>query len=252
MPVAAGGLVASVRVLWPKGLNSTYYLVVNNFSRHTSWAHGFMHAYALWLGLTLMTLLFLVGYALAWWRRDGEAVALLFLGGVGTLVALGLNQVVAHAAEERRPYDTYRHALVLVAKTHDFAFPSDHSVVAGALFVSLLLVVRRAGTEPWHLVGAAPTALGNSRRVTPAMLAVVGAGALVGLLLLFARVYVGAHYPGDVVAGALLGAVVVLVVSSLRPLAYWLVDAIERTPLAIFVGRPVPRSTRATTPRRTR
>jgi undecaprenyl-diphosphatase len=230
-------VLASVKVLWPQGVNSTYYLDINNFSRHTAWAHGFMHAYALWLGLTIMTVLFLIAYALAWWRRDRQAVGLLFLGGVGTLAALGINQLVGHAAEERRPYDTYRHALVLVAKTHDYAFPSDHSVVAGALFVSLLLVLRRAGVHRWR-VGAAPRGSSRHSQVTPAMLVLVVLGALAGLLLLFARVYVGAHYPGDVVAGVLLGAAVVLVISVLRPLAYVLVDALAHSPLAIFVGRP--------------
>ncbi|MDA8310717.1 MAG: phosphatase PAP2 family protein [Actinomycetota bacterium] len=241
MAATGGALSASVKVLWPEGLNSRFYLDVNSFSRHTAWAHGFMHAYALWLGLTIMTVLFLLAYALAWWRRDGQAVALLFLGGVGTLVALGLNQVVGHAAKERRPYDTYRHALVLVAKAHDYAFPSDHAVVAGALFVSLLLVLRRAGPHRWRVGGSAWGTSRLDRRVTPEMLVLVVLGALAGLLLLFARVYVGAHYPGDVVAGVLLGAVVVVVLSLLRSLAYWLVDAIGRTPLALFVGRPAGR-----------
>ncbi|MHB2009955.1 MAG: hypothetical protein ACYCOX_18195, partial [Acidobacteriaceae bacterium] len=42
--------LTGVRVLPPKGLNSSIYLDLNHFSRHTAWAHGFMHHYALWLG----------------------------------------------------------------------------------------------------------------------------------------------------------------------------------------------------------
>jgi len=231
-------LVASVRVLWPKGLNSSFYLDVNNFSRHTAWAHGFMHAYALWLGLTLLTLVFLAAYAVVWWRRDVRAAAIMFLGGAGTLVGLGLNQLVGHAAEERRPYDTYRHALVLVAKAHDYAFPSDHAVVAGALFVSVLLVVRRAAPGHLRVDPALLAAAGRRPRPTRAIVGLAALSAVLGLFLLFARVYVGAHYPGDVVAGALLGAAVVLVLTTLRPLAYWLVERLERTPLSIFIRRP--------------
>jgi hypothetical protein len=66
------------------------------------------------------------------------------LSGIGTFVALGLNQIVAHLAKELRPYDTLHHVLVLVPKANDYAFPSDHAVIAGALVTSVLLVSRRA------------------------------------------------------------------------------------------------------------
>ncbi len=137
-------LLGDVRVLPPRGLNTSWYLDVNNFSRQTSWAHGFMHAYALWLGPALLAAAFLVLYAVAWWRRAPRATALLVLGGIGTLVALGLNQLVGHAAGELRPYATHPQALVLVGKTNDYSFPSDHSIVAGGLTMSLLLVTGAA------------------------------------------------------------------------------------------------------------
>jgi membrane-associated phospholipid phosphatase len=75
----------------------------------------------------------------------------------------------------------YPHALLLVDKTTDFSFPSDHAVMAGAVAMGLFLVSRRLG-----------------------LVALVAA-----LLMAFTRVYVGAHYPADVVAGLALGAVVV-------------------------------------------
>ena len=212
MPVISG-----VRVLWPKGLNSAYYLDLNNFSRHTAWAHGFMHQYALWLGLVLMTLAFLAAYAQVWWRRDVHAAALMGLGGIGTLIAFGVNQLVGDAAAELRPYDTYRSALVLVGKVSDYSFPSDHSVVAGALLTSIVLVAVRPSTTLGWLCAVA---------------------SVLTLFLCFARVYVGAHYPGDVVAGLLLGSVVVLVVSLLRPLAYRIADVVVSTPLVVGVRRP--------------
>ncbi|MGC8470964.1 MAG: phosphatase PAP2 family protein [Acidimicrobiales bacterium] len=238
MPVVDRFVVASVRVLWPGGLNTSLYLDLNRVSRQTAWAHGFMHAYALWLGLTLMAVVFLVAYVLAWWRRDVHSAALLVVGGVGTLVALGLNQLVGHAAGELRPYDTYPHALVLVAKAHDFAFPSDHATVAGALFVSVLLVVRPAGSGAPGRVAGATGMPGTRPRATGSMVALAAAAAVVCLFLLFARVYVGAHYPGDVVAGVLLGGAVVLLFSAMRPVAYWMADAIEQTPLGVLVRRP--------------
>jgi undecaprenyl-diphosphatase len=242
--------LSAVRVLWPAGLNAGYFLDVNHFARRSAWAHGFMHDYALWLGLVLMTATFLVAYALAWWRRNVDAAALLALGGVGTVVALGLNQLVGHAARELRPYDTYRHALVLVSKANDYSFPSEHAVVAGALLTSVALVLRRA-VQP-ETVGRARSRLGRSRTAaggtTSAMVVLVALGTMFCLLLCFARVYVGAHYPGDVVAGLLLGAVVVLAVSVARPVAYRTADLLAGSALSGLVRRPAEEQAPVDTP----
>jgi membrane-associated phospholipid phosphatase len=213
--------LATVKVLPPAGLNTRLYLDLNRFSRQTAWAHGFMHAYALWLGAVLLAALFVATYGLAWWRREVGATSLLVIGGIGTLVGLGLNQAVGHAAGELRPYDSLHHVLVLVPKANDFAFPSDHSVIAGALATSVLLVVRRAGSPPW-----------------PGILA--ACSVVLGLFLCFARVYVGAHYPGDVVAGLLLGTVVVLLFSLARAPAFRLAARFEPSVLGTLVRRPLP------------
>ena len=123
---------------------------------------------------------------------------------VGAVVAIGLNQPLGRAVHEARPYTVFPHELVLVTRTHDFSFPSDHAVMAGAVTAGVLLVDRRLGL----LTG------------------------LAALLLAFARVYVGAHFPLDVVAGLLFGAAVSLVGYLLvrRPLVL-LVQRLSRTPL---------------------
>jgi membrane-associated phospholipid phosphatase len=231
-------LLADTRVLPPKGLNTSWYLDVNQFARQTAWAHTFMHDFALWLGPVLLALVFVVVAGVAWWRRAPRAIALLTLGGIGTLVALGLNQLVAHAAKELRPYDSHPAALVLVGKTHDYSFPSDHSVVAGGLTVALLLVL---GASVWRRAGAADpdaTAPAGDRGVPEIVRALAAVNVVLGLFLCFARVYVGAHYPGDVVAGYVMTALVVLLVSLLRPVAYRLVDLLQPTPLGVLVRRP--------------
>ncbi len=234
-------VLASVRVLPPKGLNTSWYLDINNFSRHTAWAHTFMHNYALWLGPVLLAVVFVVVYAIAWWRRASRAAALLFLGGVGTLVALGVNQLVDHAAKELRPYATHPQVLVLVGKTTDYSFPSDHSIVAGGLTLSVLLVV---GAGVWRRRPSVARGLPQEPMVEPsglgAVRTLVVVNIVLGLFLCFARVYVGAHYPGDVVAGYLLSGVIVLLASLLRPLAYWVVDIVEPTVFGVVVRRPLP------------
>jgi undecaprenyl-diphosphatase len=74
-------------------------------------------------------------------------------------------------------------ALVLVDRSPDPAFPSDHAVMAGAVAAGLWLVSRRLGI----------------------------AAAVAALLMAFTRVYVGAHWPGDVAVGLAFGAAVVVI-----------------------------------------
>jgi len=244
MPMTApipAAILADVRVLPPGGLNTTIYLDLNRFSRHTAWAHGFMHTYALWLGPALLVAVFLVAYAVAWWQRAPRATMLLAIGGVGTLVALGINQVVGHAAKELRPYATHPNVLVLVAKSGDYSFPSDHAVLAGALLTSVLIVIGRASweTRAGGVAGTtSATTTAASGKVSPVVLFLGVLGVILGLFLCFARVYVGAHYPGDVVAGVLLGAVVVLVMSLLRPFAWRLADLADTRSAGVLLRRP--------------
>lgn len=176
---------ASTQVVWPSSVNRHGYLTINGWSRHSAWLHTFMHHYALWGGLTLLAILLIVGYLSARTRPDSVSrVTAAFLTGVATVVALGINQVVSHAVAEPRPYRAFPSALVLVGKANDFSFPSDHAVIAGAFVLGLFLVNRLIG---WLAL-------------------------LFGLILCFSRLYVGAHYPSDVVGGFLLGALVCAVV----------------------------------------
>ena len=43
------------------------------------------------------------------------------------------------------PYDALPHVLVLVSRTTDFSFPSDHAVMSGAVAAGVLLANRRIG-----------------------------------------------------------------------------------------------------------
>ena len=237
-PPSPPAALTGVRVLPPKGLNNSIYLDLNHFSQHTAWAHGFMHNYALWLGPVLLAAVFIATYAVTWWRRAPRAAALLILGGIGTIVALGLNQLVGHAAKELRPYVAHPNALVLVAKANDYSFPSDHSVIAGGLTVSVLLVLGGAWRRRRHARRGFPEAEAKGGSVPGVVKVLAAVNLVLGLFLCFARVYVGAHYPGDVVAGYLLAAVAVLAVSLLRPFAYWAVEVVEPTALGNLLRRP--------------
>ncbi len=124
-----------------------------------------------------------IALALLWltWKQRNQRAAL--LAGISALVALGLGQIVGHAFPRDRPYLAH-HVSLLITHSPDTSFPSDHTTLAFAIAVAVWQFNRRAGI---------------------ALL-------IFGMLVAVARVYVGAHYPGDVVGGAVLGAVTSLIV----------------------------------------
>ncbi|GAA4112135.1 phosphatase PAP2 family protein [Knoellia locipacati] len=156
----------------------------NSLSRATPVLHGPARVFATY-GVVLFGMALLVAL---WQARHASDTALASVGwaGLGTLVALGVNQPVGALFAEPRPYAGHPEVLVLVSRTTDWSFPSDHSVMAGACAVGLLVAARQHRAF---------------RRL--ALLAVVAAA-----LMAVDRVYVGAHYPLDVVAGLMLGGAV--------------------------------------------
>jgi len=170
-------------------MDTTWYREINRFAVHTSWLHPVMKADALY-GVGLFAVLALV----AWWyarfaRLATRAVAAVGWTAVGTVLAVGLNQIIVRAVKRPRPFLKIPGAEVLVGKSHDFSFPSDHAVTAGAATAGLWIAARYG---------------------PPIIRRLAIASSVLAVLLCFARVYVGVHYPGDVIVGLAVGAAVVL------------------------------------------
>lgn len=196
------------------------FLLINRFARRTGWLHGFMTFYAETLGVSLCVLLLAVGWWMARRARDPRAMASLAWAGVGTLVAVGINQPIVSAVHESRPYRSLPHVLLLVGRSSDYGFPSDHATMAGAVAAGLCYVNRRLGITAW----------------------------VVALLLAFSRVYVGAHYPHDVTAGLLLGAAVIVIGQLLiRPALTAAIRRLSATPLRpLLIAAPAAKADGAT------
>jgi undecaprenyl-diphosphatase len=182
-------------------MDGSVFQSINRFAARTGWAHGFMRFYAN-RGVVLFAVLLLVGYLLARSRSDLLGVASSFWAGAAAVIALGLAQLIGNLVDRARPYETLANVHVLVDKTTDFSFPSDHATAVGAVAVGLFFVDRWLG-----------------------LAAAIGA-----VLMAFTRVYVGAHYFGDVLAGLALGGVVawlgqLLVVPGLRRLLQHVADS---------------------------
>jgi membrane-associated phospholipid phosphatase len=160
-------------------MDTSLYRTVNRFADRTSWLHGPAVAYAKY-GVVIFAGLLL----LAWWRArqagDLETEARIGWAGAATLIALGLGQIIGHLVDRARPYAVLPHVHVLVSKSADVSFPSDHALTVGAIAIGLWLVDHTLG---WIAIALA-------------------------LLMAFTRVYVGAHYPTDVVAGLVIAGLI--------------------------------------------
>ncbi|MER7888854.1 phosphatase PAP2 family protein [Micromonospora sp. NPDC094482] len=121
--------------------------------------------------------------------------ALALVAPIPVVLAYGCSEWLKTVVDEDRPCRAATRAIIAGScpPPGDWSFPSNHSTIAGALAVATLLLSRRFGLV------AAPIAA----------------------LAAFSRTFVGVHYPHDVVAGVLLGALVVLLVTPLlaRPAA---------------------------------
>lgn len=121
------------------------------------------------------------------------------LGAAGA--ALLVNQAIGLLWTRPRPFMAHADALVFGTPARDGSFPSDHASAAFAIAVAVLLLDRLAGSA---FLAAAITVVAS-------------------------RLLAGAHYPSDVVAGALVGTLCgVAVVRAGRPLATRIVSVVER------------------------
>jgi undecaprenyl-diphosphatase len=184
-------------------VNQWLFEQVNAFARATPWLHAPAQAFATY-GIVVFAVLLLAG----WWiaRRAGRVagvVAAISAGGA-TLLAVAVNQPIVQAVHEARPYTSLPGILVLANRSTDPSFPSDHATMAGAVAAGVWIVNRRLG--------------------------IVAAAAAV--LMAATRVYIAAHYPADVLAGLLLGAIVAVGTwFLLRRALAWLVELVAGTRL---------------------
>ena len=106
---------------------------------------------------------------------------------VGILMAISLilefvltNLIIKNWVARIRPYEMIDGLTLIVGKAHDYSFPSGHTGSAFALAVVIFMVMdRKYG------------------------LLALGLATLMG----FSRLYVGIHYPSDVLGGIILGVI---------------------------------------------
>ncbi|RAJ44161.1 undecaprenyl-diphosphatase [Kitasatospora sp. SolWspMP-SS2h] len=185
------------------------------YTRVTGWAesapHWFEQLTRAWsaYGMAVFALLMLW----AWWRAraaDSAVMARVLASPLIVVAAYLVNSVLKSLVEEVRPCRQLPGSFVVesCAPVGDWSFPSNHTVAAFSAAAALWYADRRIG---WV-----------------ALLAAVLMGA--------SRVWVGAHYPHDVLAAALLGVLVAVPLALLAGRAAPLVDRLRTGPLGPVLG----------------
>lgn len=150
---------------------------------------------------TLFALVLLMVWC--WWaarkRTDAPVVvAGLVWAPLAAGIALLVNIPIREFVERPRPFLDHQGLEVLVEGKTDYSFVSDHSTMAMAIAVGVFVAHRKFG------------------------LVAIGLGLLAG----FCRIYMGVHYPTDVIGGFALGTAVALL---LAPLAMAMLTPLTST-----------------------
>ncbi|WP_442811482.1 phosphatase PAP2 family protein [Streptomyces sp. NBC_01288] len=155
--------------------------VVNSAQHAPGWLDSAVSAWSTY-GLVVFAVLMVMG----WWRarRVGAEAAVTALAvPVVVVAAYGIDSLLKSAVRESRPCRSL-HVVTLEAcpAPGDWSFPSNHATIAAAAAVALFFVSRRLGAV----------------------------AAVAALAMAASRVWVGVHYPHDVVAGVVVGALLAL------------------------------------------
>lgn len=158
-------------------MDLSLYESVNGFAARHDGFEDVLRFFAVDAQYFFMALLAVLFLARGKWASRNARHGVIAAGAAAAL-ALGLAQVISHLWERPRPYVAHPDlAHLFVPPSLDPSFPSDHATAAFAIAVSIFLRNRR--------IGAVAIAM--------------------AVVLAVARVAVGVHYPGDVLAGAALG-----------------------------------------------
>ena len=172
-------------------------LAINGMAGWIPWLDGFMRLLSSLSPVAGLLLLASLWALPGSGRRERRLdAALLWLAVV---LALGLNVLPTYVYYRPRPFLEHR-VKVLDSRIPSASFPSDHAAGSAAAAAFLSYRSRRGAAVLWTLTAA----------------------------VLTSRVYVGVHYPSDVLAGCLIGwtagATVRYNRDALRPFACRLVD----------------------------
>lgn len=221
-------------------INESLFLAINSPAGHTPPLDTIMPLLANDLILLLPLLLLLL-----WWIPGGKTLAaarersvsreVILWGVTAVALALALNVTFGAIIAEPRPFIT-QHIQRLIPHAADDSFPSDHSAVsfaiAGALVLRFWLTLQVRALpytgSPYRSKNEPTLSRAELSRLRFLCGLLAALGLLIALTVGYARIYVGVHYPLDILGGALIGLISAWLVSLARKLLQPIARLVER------------------------
>lgn len=154
-------------------MNTQLFLKINYWAGQNPWLDKFMIFSAEWL--VYLMILYLVFLFFKNYRRYRDMVFVAF--GSAIVSRFFFTVIIRHFYHHLRPFLVLQNAHLLIAPDYEQSFPSGHTAFLFALSTAIYFYNKKAGSVFLIL------------------------SALVG----FARVFVGVHWPRDIIGGAILG-----------------------------------------------
>jgi undecaprenyl-diphosphatase len=205
--------------------NYHLFLEVNEHAGRFPWLDGLMVFCAdSLIFLWPLFLLALWGRPLSWRKRSlrpgeleivQECRAAVLWALVACLVAYGINLGVEAFLFEPRPFIAH-HVNLLISHAADDSFPSDHTAWSFAVVGMLLFALLPRLFSAWRMRTrqGSVESLQTLRFPLILMIIAIAIACSVGV----ARVFVGVHYPGDILGGSISGLIAAGIVTLLRHL----------------------------------
>lgn len=120
------------------------------------------------------------GFLISGYSTNNQQLANIGIStGISFATAAAITEIVKFSVHRPRPYNGYPDDLIPVKRTLGYSFPSGHTSLTFAVATSLSLCYPK-----WYVI-------------TPSILWAGGVA--------FSRLYLGVHYPSDVITGMLVG-----------------------------------------------
>ncbi len=150
----------------------------------------------------ILILIVVILYARITKRQTLKKIAIITL--VALLFSDAISFVLKHVIHEPRPFLTMDNVHLLIAEDDLNSFPSGHATSTIAVVTTLILNMKEL-TKKYYV-------------------AVDVALVIFAVLILFSRMYVGVHYPGDILAGTIVGLVGALIINKFKDKILWFIS----------------------------
>lgn len=144
-----------------------------------------------------------------------ECRAVILWIAVACMLSYLFNLSIEHFVFEPRPFVTH-HVHLLVTHPADDSFPSDHAAWSFAVVGMMLFCLPPLLRNAWQARMSVAQRHWSDARVLVYPLLLMALAVIMACIIGVSRVFVGVHYPGDIVGGAITGTCSAGIVTTLR------------------------------------